>query len=57
MIICKNWDSFYPQPLTCGETGKALGILMPRVTQEVLRASPGLQGWSKPTIETRIPGE
>ncbi len=56
-IICKNWDSFYPQPLTDVETGKSLGVLMPRATQAVLRASPGLQGWSKPMIETRTKGE
>lgn len=55
MITCKNWDSFNPQPLVVD--GKSIGKLMPRATQAVLNASPGLQGWSKPEYETRTPGE
>ncbi len=51
MIKCKNWDSFNPQPLTCSETGKELGVLMPRATNAQLGL--GIQGWSRPAEETR----
>ena len=49
---CQRWDSFIPQPVY-DDTGKHVGMLMPRMTQAQIAASPGIQGWSAPDHETR----
>lgn len=50
-IRCPNWDSFHSQPLTVKATGRDLGVLMPRATQEALGY--GIQAHSRPQVETR----
>lgn len=54
-IECAEWDSFSPQPLTVN--GVPFGVLMPRMTQAQIAATPGIQGWSAPLTETRRPGQ
>ena len=49
---CQRWDSLVPQPVY-DSTGKHAGMLMPRMTQAEIAASPGIQGWSAPDHETR----
>ncbi len=54
-IECAEWDSFKPQPLYVD--GVCIGQLMPRMTQAQIAATPGIQGWSAPETETRLPGQ
>jgi hypothetical protein len=51
-ISINNWDSFSPQKMYVGT--KCIGTLMPRMTQAQIRASKGVQGWSAPSVETRV---
>lgn len=48
-----NWDPIDPEPLY-NDDGQCIGQLMPRMTQEQLAASPGIQSWSTPAIDTRF---
>jgi hypothetical protein len=48
---CHNWDSYDAQPVY--HNGKCIGSLVPRMTQEQIAASPGIQGWSAPKFDTR----
>ena len=50
---CPNWDSFDPQPVYDRVTSQCIGMLQPRMTQAQIAATPGIQGWSAPTHETR----
>jgi len=52
-IQCNNWDSYIPEPLTDTATGQAIGVLQPRTTQRILRASAGVQSWSIPDTDER----
>ena len=49
---CQRWDSLLPQPVY-GDKGKHMGMLMPRMTQEEIAASPDIRGFSAPKYETR----
>lgn len=51
-ITCQRWDSLIPQP-TYDEHGRHAGMLMPRMRQDQIAATPGIQAWSAPTSETR----
>lgn len=51
-VECKDWDSFDDQKMYVD--GVCIGTLQPRMTQEQLDATPGIQGWSRPTHETRV---
>jgi len=50
-IDCPNWDSFKPQPIY--RNSRHVGWLAPRLTQQQIAASPAIQGWSVPAVETR----
>lgn len=52
-IFCQNWDSLKPEYLTHKRTGKTMGRLMPRISPDVLRASPGISKHSIPDHDTR----
>ena len=49
-----NWDPIDPEPIYSDEDGRCIGHLQPRMTQAQLDASPGIQGWSRPSIDTRF---
>ncbi len=51
-ITCLNWDSLIPQP-TYDSTGRHAGMIMPRMRQDQIAATPGIQSWSAPLEETR----
>ena len=46
-LICNDYDSTEPQRVHTAD-GEDYGTLMPRASLEVLRASPGIQSWSRP---------
>lgn len=46
-----------PQPVFDNDTGKCIGHIMPSVHPDVLRASPGIQGWSQPATDDQGSGE
>jgi hypothetical protein len=48
-----NWDPIKPEPVF-NDDGQCIGKLMPRMTQEQLAVSPGIQGWSRPEVDTRF---
>ncbi len=52
-IYCRNWDSYTPEWLVDKATGKPIGRLMPRITIDVLRASPGISDKSIPAVDER----
>ena len=52
-IHCNNWDSYSPEPLTDTATGQSIGILMPRITLDILRASVGITSHSIPEFDER----
>ena len=47
-----NWDSFAKEKVF-DKTGRCVGQLCPRMTQEQLAVSPAVQKWSTPKQETR----
>ncbi len=49
---CQRPDSLIPQPVY-NHDGTHAGMLMPRMRQDQIAASPGIQAWSAPTVETR----
>lgn len=49
---CQRPDSLIPQPVY-DSTGRHAGMTMPRMRQDQIAVSPGIQGWSAPDHETR----